>query len=96
MTSHEDIYPITFMKTHSAELIKEVKARRRPIFITQNGEPQVVVQDLRDFQKQRKLMMMLRVVALGEHEIKQGSLLTQDEVFSRLDSGLEQLHQEDE
>ena len=90
MTSEKDVRPITYMKTNSAELLREVQDHRRPVYITQNGEARAVLQDLREFQKQRKLLMLLRVVALGEQDIKQKNIYSQKEVFTSLDEKLAQ------
>lgn len=84
--SISDVRPVTFMKTHAAKLLKEVKVSKRPIYITQNGEPQAVLQELGEYKKQQKLLLLLRLVALGEHEIKHDSFIAQDEVFARIET----------
>ncbi len=85
MDFNDDIKPITYMKTHSADLIKQVKSNQRPVFISQSGELQVVIQDLEEYKKQKDLLLLLRMVALGEKEIKEDKVTSQDELFSRLD-----------
>ena len=88
MNYNDDIKPITYMKTNSADLVKQVKTQGRPVFISQNGELQAVVQDLAEYQRQKKLLLLLRMIALGEKEIETGSLLSQDEVFDRFEHKL--------
>jgi prevent-host-death family protein len=39
------IKPITYMKTHSTELVRVVNETRSPVVITQNGLPRAVVMD---------------------------------------------------
>ncbi|RIL04840.1 MAG: type II toxin-antitoxin system Phd/YefM family antitoxin [Proteobacteria bacterium] len=84
----EDIKTITDMKTASAALIKQVRSRRKPILITQNGEPQAVLMDLGEYERQKNLLLLLRVIALGEKSIKTGKTITQDQVFKQLEKKL--------
>lgn len=88
MNYKEDIKSITYMKTNSADLINEVKKNRRPILITQNGEPQAVVQDVEEFQKQQDLLAMLRLLALGEKEIQSGKVIEQKTLFANVQKRL--------
>ena len=82
----ENIRPITYLKTNSADLVGEVNESKKPIFITQNGEAKVVIQDLSMYQQQQDQLMMLKAIALGENEIKSNKTLKQSEVFTKLES----------
>ena len=88
MKLNEDIKPITYLKTNSADLILEVQKSKRPIIITQNGEAKAVIQDLNEFQKQQDLIALLKAIAIGEQEIKNKDLVDQDKLFHRLDNKL--------
>ena len=46
-----DVKPITYMKTHSAELVAAVNEKRSPVVITQNGEPRAVVMDVASYER---------------------------------------------
>jgi prevent-host-death family protein len=85
----EDIKPISYVKTHPADLIKEVTANRRPIVITQKGTARAVLLDIESYEKQKNALMMLRLVAQGEHDIKNGNLVKQDEFFKEMDRRLD-------
>jgi prevent-host-death family protein len=82
----EDIKPITYIKTHSAELIKEVNTNKRPIVITQKGAARAVLLDIDSYEKQKNTMFMLKLVAQGEHDIKKGDLIEQEEFFKKIDT----------
>lgn len=88
MDFNDDIKPITYMKTNSADLIKQVKENHRPVFISQNGELQVVLQDLEEYQRQKDLLLLLRTIAMGEKEVNEGSIVSQEQFFSELDQKL--------
>ena len=84
----EDIKPITYVKTHSAELIKEVNTNRRPIVITQKGAARAVLLDIDSYEKQKNTLFMLKLAAQGEHDIQEGNLIEQEEFFEKMDKRL--------
>jgi len=85
----EDIKPITYVKTHSRDLLKEVNTNKRPIVITQNGSARAVLLDIASYEKQKNTMSMLKLVAQGEHDIKKGNLVEQEEFFEEMDKRLD-------
>ena len=85
MQSEEDIKPVTYMKTHSAELIRSVSSRRCPTVITQNGEAKVVVIDVKSFERDRKVLLLLKLLSQGVTEAKQGKVVDQEALFDRLE-----------
>lgn len=58
MNVKEDIKPITYMKTRSSELLRQVNEIHRPVVITQNGEAKAVVQDMTSYQQTRDALLM--------------------------------------
>ncbi len=83
-----DVKPITYMKTHSSDLIKELKENKKPIVITQNGIAKAVVIDIDSYEKQKDTMMLLKLIAQGEKDIKEKRVIKQDDLFSKLDKGI--------
>jgi prevent-host-death family protein len=88
MRLSEDIKPITYMKTRAAELLRAVDETRRPVVITQNGEPKGVLLDVESYQELRDATLLLKLVAQGEEDVRQGRTVPQEEVFQRLRSRL--------
>ncbi len=84
-----DIKPITYLKSHSADMLKQVNETHRPIIITQNGEPKAVLQDPESYENMRNAIGMLKLIAQGEEDIRKGNTSSQDEVFSELETLLE-------
>jgi len=81
----EDIKSITYVKTHPAELIREVNTNRRPIVITQKGAARAVLLDIDSYEKQKNTLFMLKLVAQGEQDIRKGNLVEQEEFFETMD-----------
>ncbi len=88
MRLSEDIKPLTYVETHSAALIKELNTNKRPIVITQDGTAKAVLLDIDSYEKQKNTLLMLKLVAQGEHEIKNGLFVEQGEFFKKMDKQL--------
>ena len=79
-----DVKPITYMKTHSAELIADVNKRRSPVVITQNGEPRAVVIDIESYERTQDALMLLKMIAQSEDARRKGRWLTQEQMEEKL------------
>lgn len=88
MKASQDIRPVTYLKTHSADLIREVAEIGRPMVITQNGTAKAVIIDIETYEKQKEMLLMLHVIARGEKQIEKGALRDQDEVFAKMEKEL--------
>ena len=84
MRIEHDIKPVTYMKTKAAELLRSVDESRRPVVITQSGEPRGVLMDFTSYQELRQAMLLLRLLAQGEADVRDGRTMPQPQVFRRL------------
>lgn len=54
---HENILrykPVSYLKAHTADILKQISETHRPLVITQNGEPRAVMQDPQSYDKMLK------------------------------------------
>jgi prevent-host-death family protein len=72
-----DVKPITYMKTHSAELIEAVNKKRSPVVITQNGSPRAVVMDVDSYERLQDALILLKLISQSEEALKKGKWLSQ-------------------
>ena len=79
-----DVKPVTYMKTKAAELLRSVAETRRPVVITQSGEPKGVLMDFASYQELRQATLLLRLLAQGEADVRNGRVEAQDQVFKEL------------
>ena len=79
-----DVKPITYMKTHSAELLADVNKRRSPIVITQNGEPRAVVMDIESYEQTQDALMLLKLIAQSEDARRKKRWLSQEQMAEEL------------
>ncbi|MEZ5742245.1 MAG: type II toxin-antitoxin system Phd/YefM family antitoxin [Sphingomonadaceae bacterium] len=72
MTRHERIKPISYLKANSAEIIRELGEGAPPLVITQNGEAKAVLQDVGSFEATQETLALLKLLALGEEDLREG------------------------
>ena len=84
-----DVKPVTYMKTRAAELLRFVDETRRPVLITQSGEPKGVLMDVASYEELRRATLLLRLLAEGESDVRAGRTERHDEVFSALRAKLD-------
>ena len=79
------VKPISYLKSHAAEIVRDLTECREPMLITQNGEAKLVVMDVRSYEEQENTLALLKLLALGNREIEQGKFRPAAEVFAELD-----------
>jgi len=85
MKLSSQIKPISYLKSHTAEIVKTLTESREPLIITQNGEAKLVVMDVKSFEEQEDTMALLKLLAMGNQEIEEGKFREVEDVFSDLD-----------
>ncbi|MET1068461.1 MAG: type II toxin-antitoxin system Phd/YefM family antitoxin [Pseudomonas prosekii] len=85
MKLSSQIKPISYLKSHTAEIVKTITESREPLVITQNGEAKLVVMDVKSFEEQENTMALLKLLAMGNREIEDGKFRDAEEVFAELD-----------
>jgi prevent-host-death family protein len=79
------IKPISYLKSHAAEIVTQLTETREPLLITQNGEAKLVVMDIQSFEEHEQTLALLKMLALGNREIEQGQYRSAADVFATLD-----------
>lgn len=80
------IKPISYLKSHTAEVVKTITESGEPVLITQNGEARVVVQDAQSYEDQQQTLALLKILALGQKDIQAGNFQDADTFFAELDA----------
>ncbi len=75
------IKPISFLKTHASEVIREVSANRGTMIITHNGEAKVIVQDVHLYEETQESLALLKILAQSSQSIEQGRFKPASESF---------------
>ena len=88
MQLHQSIKPISYVKAHAAEIIRDIARPGNPLVITQNGEAKAVLIDVREYDAMQESRAMLKMLALSTREVAQGKTRDADEVFDKLEAKL--------
>ncbi len=79
------VKPISYLKSHAAEIVRELTENREPMLITQNGEAKLIVMDVKTYEEQEETLALLKILALGNREIELGKFRDIEDVFAELD-----------
>ena len=89
MKLSSQIRPISYLKAHAAEIIRNLAEQQEPMVITQNGEAKVVIQDIESYEKTQQTMALLKILAIGMRQIEEGKVQPAEKVFKRIRKGQE-------
>jgi len=78
------IKPISYLKAHAAEIIRNLAEQQEPMVITQNGKAKVVIQDIESYEKTQQTIALLKILAIGMRQVEEGKFLPVEKVIKRL------------
>jgi len=84
MKLSSQIKPISYLKAHASEIVRNLGERREPLIITQNGEAKVVIQDIESYEQTQETLTLLKILALGNRQIEEGRFQLATDVIQRL------------
>jgi prevent-host-death family protein len=79
------VKPISYLKAHASELIRDITNTRQTLVVTHNGEAKVVVQDIRSYERMQETLALLKILTRSKQNIRRGRSKSMDEVFRSLD-----------
>ena len=74
MKYSESIRPISFLKAHASEIIRNLNKSKKTIIITQNGEAKAIVQDIKLDEQNLESMALLKILAQSSNSIRKGKI----------------------
>jgi len=86
----EDIKPISYVKTHTAKILKQINEKNNPVVITQNGEAKAVIMDVKHYQKIIDTMNLLKILSIGENDLKSNRFYSQGNLNEKINKMLEE------
>ena len=84
MKFSRQIKPISYLKAHAAEIVRNLHGHQQPLVITQNGEAKAVIQDIESYEQTQDTMALLKILALGTRQIEEGKIQPAEDVIKRL------------
>jgi prevent-host-death family protein len=84
MKPSESIKPISYLKAHASEVIRDVADNQKTLVITDNGEAKVIVQDVRIYEQMQESLALLKMLAQSNKSLKAGKVKPFVKTFSDL------------
>jgi prevent-host-death family protein len=81
--SHQ-IKPISYLKAHAAEIIRNLSDEGELLIITQNGEAKVILQDIKSYEEIQETLALLKILALGNRQIEEGKVVSAADAVNRI------------
>jgi len=91
MKFSQAVKPISYLKTHASEVVRDVAENQRTMIITLNGEAKVILQDVKVYEKTQESIALLKILALSGREIKKGNYKTLEKSFVNVRSRIVKL-----
>jgi len=89
MNLKRDIKPITYLKNRTTDVVQEV-SEGRTVVITQNGEAKMVIIGVEEYDRLQSALALLKIVQHSEADVKRRRTLSQEQVFERIESIIEE------
>ena len=84
MKYSQAIKPISYLKAHASEVIRDITEKQKTMIITQHGEAKVVVQDIHVFEQTQESLAMLKLLAQSKISLQQGKFKPAAKAFADL------------
>jgi prevent-host-death family protein len=78
------VKPISYIKSHASEVIRDLEGGGEAIVITLNGEAKAVIQDIRQYENTQESLALLKILALGRKEAEEAKFQPMDEAFEEI------------
>lgn len=84
MKFSEAVKPISYLKTHASEVVRDVSENQKTLVITHNGEAKVILQDVKVYEKTQESLALLKILALSGKEIRKGNYRPIEQSFENI------------
>ncbi len=87
MRYSSQVKSISYLKAKAADILSDLEKRREPLIITQHGEAKAVLQDVASYEEMQETLALLKILALGNHEVEEGRVRPLKDVVERIRAG---------
>ena len=84
MKLSDTIKPISYLKAHASEIIRDVARNQKTLIVTHNGEARVVVLDVKQYERQQETLAMLKILAQSSQSFRRGGFRPLRQALTRL------------
>jgi len=80
----DSVRPISYLKAHASEVIRDVTENRRTVVITQHGRARVVLQDVRAYDELMESLAFLKLLGRSRQSLREGRGVPLEEAERRI------------
>ena len=78
----ESVISLSDFKSDASQWLRQLQEDRNAVVLTQNGRGSAVVQSYESFRRQQDSLAMLKLMAQGEADIRDGRTIPQADAFA--------------
>ncbi len=82
MKLSESVKPISYLKSHTAEALRNVSEGRQTMVITQHGEAKAVLQNIAGYEETQESLALLKMLAQSSKSIQEGRVKPVKKAFA--------------
>ncbi len=82
MKMSDSIKPISYLKSHTAEILRDVSEGQKTMVITQHGEAKAVLQDISSYEQTQESLALLKMLAQSSKSLQEGRSKPARKAFS--------------
>lgn len=76
MKFSESVKPVSYLKAHVSEILKDLNENSKTLLITQNGEAKAILQDIKLYEQTQEAIALLKIVSLSNLSLEQKKFKT--------------------
>jgi len=82
MKLSKSVKPISYLKSHTAKVLRDVSEGQQTMVITQHGEAKAVLQDIASYEQTQESLALLKMLAQSSKSIQEGRSKPLKKAFS--------------
>jgi len=90
MKASETVKPISYLKAHASEIIRDIIDTNKTLIITQNGEAKAILQDIKKYEQIQDSLALLKILALSSKSLNNKEYKSVSESFSSIRNRINQ------
>ncbi|MEJ5262658.1 MAG: type II toxin-antitoxin system Phd/YefM family antitoxin [Ignavibacterium sp.] len=94
MKFSESVKPVSYLKAHVSEILKDLSENNKTLLITQNGEAKAVLQDVKVYEQTQEAIALLKIISLSDVNLKQKKYKSVNKSFKSLKDKIKNIHKD--
>lgn len=92
MKLSESVRPISYLKSNTAKVLREITESGKTMVITQHGEAKAVLQDIATYEQTQESLALLKILAQSSNSLKEGRSKPVKSTFANVRKQLKERH----